>query len=68
MYGCDGGTRSVETTDAWSTHSVAHGFETKVQMLNLEEEGGGGRGDERRKGEEGEQGEEGEEMRGEGGN
>ena len=51
MYGCNGGTHSVETVDAWSAHSVvAHGFKTKVEVLNLE--GGRGRemrGEERRK-------------------
>ena len=45
MYGCDGGTHSIETADAWSAHSiVAHGFKTKVEVLNLE----GGRGREMR--------------------
>ena len=36
VYRCNGGSHSIETVDAWSTHSIAHGLETKVQMLNLE--------------------------------
>jgi len=36
VYRCNGGSHSIETIDAWSTHSIAHGLETKVQMLNLE--------------------------------
>ena len=50
MYRCNGGTHSIETVDAWSTHSIAHGLETKMQMLNLEKEERGGRGKRREEG------------------